>query len=282
MSIITAQARAYADPINPGQFFACCGLLELADRLFGGAEGWFDGGAFNIALKNKGNIKNILEALVNASVEEIAFLENGVSIPSLIAPLRLTLGEEAKHVLFLDAWLSIGIERGKIVVKGNRPWNFWSGQQTSVKIWKSLSAELKKQIVAFSDTHYECLFKQRIPTKGRFGFDPRSAWKALDVGFSPDKQEIKVSSSPATELLAAVGIQRFSTKLSRDRMFFEYCTWGQPLSPSVASAAASGAIVVPPTVKFRGQVIDRGNYAGLGYSSIIKGERNGRFSKRQR
>jgi CRISPR-associated protein Csx14 len=29
------------DPTNPGQFFACCGLLELADRLWGGAEGWF-------------------------------------------------------------------------------------------------------------------------------------------------------------------------------------------------------------------------------------------------
>jgi hypothetical protein len=30
------------DPTNPGQFFACCGLLELADRLWPGAEGWFD------------------------------------------------------------------------------------------------------------------------------------------------------------------------------------------------------------------------------------------------
>lgn len=29
------------DPTNPGQFFACCGLLELADRLWEGAEGWF-------------------------------------------------------------------------------------------------------------------------------------------------------------------------------------------------------------------------------------------------
>ncbi len=30
------------DPTNPGQFFACCGLLELADRLWGGVEGWFE------------------------------------------------------------------------------------------------------------------------------------------------------------------------------------------------------------------------------------------------
>ncbi len=30
------------DPTNPGQFFACCGLLELADRLWASAEGWFE------------------------------------------------------------------------------------------------------------------------------------------------------------------------------------------------------------------------------------------------
>src|SRR5262245_36342044 len=38
------------DPTNPGQFFACCGLLELADRLWPGAEGWFasDGTAFHL------------------------------------------------------------------------------------------------------------------------------------------------------------------------------------------------------------------------------------------
>ena len=30
------------DLTNPGQFFACCGLLELADRLCPGAQGWFE------------------------------------------------------------------------------------------------------------------------------------------------------------------------------------------------------------------------------------------------
>jgi CRISPR-associated protein Csb3 len=27
------------DPANPGQFFACCGLLELADRFMGWGRG---------------------------------------------------------------------------------------------------------------------------------------------------------------------------------------------------------------------------------------------------
>src|SRR6266446_4280053 len=38
--------RIAVDPTNPGQFFACCGLLELADRLWQGAEGWFEGQQF--------------------------------------------------------------------------------------------------------------------------------------------------------------------------------------------------------------------------------------------
>jgi len=36
------------DVTNPGQFFACCGLLELGHRLWRGAEGWFTESCFNI------------------------------------------------------------------------------------------------------------------------------------------------------------------------------------------------------------------------------------------
>ena len=34
--------RINVDPNNPGQFFACCGLLELAGRIWDEAEGWFE------------------------------------------------------------------------------------------------------------------------------------------------------------------------------------------------------------------------------------------------
>jgi CRISPR-associated protein Csb3 len=36
------------DLTNPGQFFACCGLLELSHRLWRGAEGWFCDSSFNL------------------------------------------------------------------------------------------------------------------------------------------------------------------------------------------------------------------------------------------
>ena len=36
------------DVTNPGQFFACCGLLELSHRLWRQAEGWFSECSFNL------------------------------------------------------------------------------------------------------------------------------------------------------------------------------------------------------------------------------------------
>src|SRR6476646_6115922 len=55
------------DPANPGQFFACCGLLELADRLWPGAEGWFAGHHFGIACG--GNLGELLQRLSAATVK---------------------------------------------------------------------------------------------------------------------------------------------------------------------------------------------------------------------
>ena len=42
MKKIEPNIQIPVDLTNPGQFFACCGLLELADRLWPGAEGWFE------------------------------------------------------------------------------------------------------------------------------------------------------------------------------------------------------------------------------------------------
>src|SRR5260221_583769 len=58
--------RVIVDPTNPGQFFACCGLLELANRLWPGAEGWFEGREFSIACG--GTLAALLDTLANAEI----------------------------------------------------------------------------------------------------------------------------------------------------------------------------------------------------------------------
>ena len=49
MSATPATIRINVDVTNPGQFFACCGLLELASRMSTGAHGCFDVGHFIIS-----------------------------------------------------------------------------------------------------------------------------------------------------------------------------------------------------------------------------------------
>jgi hypothetical protein len=208
--------RVTVDPSNPGEFFACCGLLELADRLWSRSEGWFSDGRF--CLSAPGTLSAILQALVSRLPEEVTRIDR-VPVKNLIAPLRLTIEGADPVELVLDAWMTVKVEKGAVLAAPNSPWNFWSGQQTSLRVWSALREALTEQMKTLAPVSYETLFVHRVPLRGRFGFDPGAAWNALDAGFSPNEQNIKVASSPALEMLAAVGIQRFRPRLS-DRETF--------------------------------------------------------------
>lgn len=72
------------DVTNPGQFFACCGLLELADRLWPGAEGWFETSQFCIAPLDgqTRTLTSLLQPLINCSANterELAELHSNAS-----------------------------------------------------------------------------------------------------------------------------------------------------------------------------------------------------------
>ena len=272
-----AGIRVNVDPANPGQFFACCGLLELADRAGSGAEGWFADGTFRIA--TDATLEVILQLLSTCVAEEVTVLKSGLTVQPLIAPLKVVFDGSQPFALTLDSWMITRIEKRKATTAANPPWNFWSGQQTSHRIWRDLQKALAKQLPAISPERIEDLWSQRTLLSGRFGFDPGAAWNALDVGFSPNEQGLDVASSPAVELFAAIGLQRFRPSVADDRQSFTYATWGVPLAPSVAVAAASGVITIPPTVHFLGRVISRGSYAALGQSTRIRGENHDRFEK---
>lgn len=263
--------RVDVDPSNPGQFFACCGLLELADRLWPevGAEGWFDGGQFKIA---GGDLGTLLAVLVMDPPEEVLVLPNGVPVGRLIAPLRFTFDGGSTTAITLDAWVTVRPDKGVVQAVASPPWNFWSGQQTSMRIWSALREELAVQLRTLDRDTLPRLFGQRRLLSGRFGFDPGPAWNPLDVGFSLNEQGIPVESSAAVELLAAVGVQRFRPLMAADRQSFVYATWGQPLAPAVAAGAATGTVRVEPSTRYRGRVVSRGQYAALGYATPLRGD----------
>jgi CRISPR-associated protein Csx14 len=261
------------DPTNPGQFFACCGLLELADRLWPGAEGWFADGQFHVTCG--GDMPALLGALATASFTQIEKLENGLVVRPIISPLRLSFNGGAWHFT-LDGWMTVGIaragpEKGNVTALANPPWNFWSGQQTPLRIWEPVRDAIAGLLPHLKKTQLVDLFDQRQFLTGRFGFDPGPAWNALDVGFSPNEQGIAVESSPAVELLAAVGLQRFRPRMGDTRDWFIYATWGVPLPPGVACAAACAVVRFDPSVCYCGRVVSRGQYAALAYSTLLSG-----------
>ncbi len=256
------------DPTNPGQFFACCGLLELADRLWPGAEGWFADGKFQVECD--GTLRDLLSILLMDPPTEVLRLEsNGLEVKPIIAPLAFTFDGGSTTEIILDAWTRIAVLKSVPQVIANTPWNFWSGHQTSFGLWRSLRAVLVKQVAEIA-LEERRLFSIRVFQKGRFGFDSGPAWNALDVGFSPNEQNMEVESSPAVELLGAVGLQRFRPVLNNDRDGFDYCTWRSPLAPAVAVAAMAGMMTDRRTVRYRASVVSRGEYAALAFSYPIR------------
>jgi CRISPR-associated protein Csx14 len=257
------------DPTNPGQFFACCGLLELADRLWSGAEGWFVGERFRV--ESEGTLRDLLSILVMDPPTPIVRLAgNGLEVPAIIVPLAFTFDGGSTTALILDYWTRIAVLQGVPQVIANVPWNFWSGQQTSLRIWAGLRNELVAQFARFTAEEFDALFTQRLFQRGRFGFDPGPAWNALDVGFSPNEQNLEVESSPAVEMLAAIGLQRFRPVMHGDRESFDYFTWASPNSPAVAAAAMAGGMQDRSFVRYRCSVVSRGQYAALGFSYPVR------------
>ncbi|NGZ02766.1 MAG: hypothetical protein CV090_06925 [Nitrospira sp. WS238] len=263
--------RINVDVTNPGQFFACCGLLELADRLWPGAEGWFDNTIFNLCAD--GSIREMLTRITLNTPNEKLLVCGNVPVKPIIAPLELMLGSEATQLLVIDFWMCVAVVKGKVQAISNPPWNCWSGQQTPLRIWMSLRDALRETLDKKSDDELHNLFMITSPLTGRFGFDSVAAWSALDIGFSPNDQGMAVRSSPASELLAAVGIQRFRPLVSDDRQTISYATWSIPVGPTVAATMASLA-VSGGGISYELSVISRGQYAALGHAKLKQGVSN--------
>jgi CRISPR-associated protein Csx14 len=229
-----------ADLRNPGQFFACCGLLELASRLWPGSEGWFAGdrvgATFQVVTYSGHNdpLGEIVRRLCDS--EDLVAIAPGDGVENMQAD-RQPVVIVPFGSMRLDWWLDSyrGGDKSELKV--------WAGQQTPERNINGLRAawrEIVRKDPAQIATRR--LLSQRWPLTGRFGFDPSASWEALDVGFSPDEQQIGVLTSPAAEILAAIGLQRCRPQRSEQRgRWFIYRAWAGPLEIAVVPAAMVGA-----------------------------------------
>jgi hypothetical protein len=221
--------RVQVDATNPGQFFACCGLLELADRLFTGAQGWFARGEFRIA-PCSGALTDLLQG-VGAAVLTQLDPGDDYSSPIEIGP---------PFGLRLDWWTD---EQA-----GGRPLKVWAGSMRSVRIARAMQAALRRP-----ELQTEALFDRGLvvydpdePDKKvePYYFDSRrgASAQALDIGFAPDALKMTTTAYPAVEFLCLVGLQRARPEATETPRVFVYFTWSVPLPVTVLPAAVGGRL----------------------------------------
>jgi CRISPR-associated protein Csx14 len=218
--------RLTADPRNPAQYFAACGLYELAaSRLPDATACWTSGGL---------NINGMSEDDSQQLIRDFAQAE--------LVPDADWTGEETVRPYVLrapSAQISIAMDWWERPEGGNSFWKCFGGKQKSTDASRLLAAA---RALCESATP-ENLFQLNLPLTGRLGFDPRSAWNAIDVGFSPNDLDNSYKATPTypfAELLAAIAIQRWPFRPQRKGC--TYCTWRTAVPLALARIHAIGDV----------------------------------------
>lgn len=236
-------AEVRVDANNPGQFFACCGLLELADRLWRGAEGWFGQGVFLLRpLDAATGVDRTLAGLLGC-VTSISLEPAGSD--DLASPVYLPDPFE----LQLDWW--------RDEQAGGKRLKVWAGTMGSVRIARAMYGALRQPRFLEADLLNQSLVvydpNDRKKKVEPFYFDARRGANArsIDVGFSPDTLSMTTVAYPAVEFLCLVGLQRFRPMPVGTSRLFDYFPWTVPLDCRLASCAAVGLLPHARGPRFR-------------------------------
>lgn len=241
------------DVTNPGQFFACCGLLELADRLWPEAEGWFNENGGKFCIKCRGTLFELLQAgktikiagMMESNLEE----ENDDDNDDNLNPLEIS----SPIKLRLDWWADKSIKT-------------WAGtmnvHRIALAMANAINPEnndpLNQNEVVFDppEPTLSNNKKRRIakPKKREpFYFDsirgPNA--HARDIGFSPNDMKLTTTASPVIELFCLIGLQRCRPKLTGKPRVFEYFTWPIPLPVSILPVFVNGLLIFPKATRYR-------------------------------
>ena len=246
------------DVRNPGQFFACCGVLETASRMWPDSEvqGWFEGAEFCVLVPD---VRDSLRALTDRLVTTKPLVQPCSDTSRFDANIAPVWFEPVK--LRLDWWLaSSGASAADPAFK------LWAGNQgIGQNIFPALERALPRVIGRDAPPGRD-LLRRRTPMSGRLGIDPGPAWDSLDVGFSPNEQKLDVDTAPFTEVLGAVGLQRFRPARTGSRRL-AFAVWFEPL-PMIAARAAAACALSGRRYSFA--VNRRGNYKSFGHAEKME------------
>jgi CRISPR-associated protein Csx14 len=210
---------------NPGEYFACLGLWELAERLNIGkapTKGRFEFNPQKSIFKADFCIEtNLTESdLLKGLYSCTARVEDPASPTSLVHfdPINLTL----------DWWLT----------KNDRsPLKTWAGRVNGPQIIVDMLEMAKASKIQNVDKIFkERSFRNRKGTQHLLYMDTTSAGGSYR-GYSTDMAGVKVAEPYFVELLASVGLQRFRPFYNEEKKEFYYVTWTTPLTCNQAFVA---------------------------------------------
>jgi CRISPR-associated protein Csx14 len=268
---VMGQSQVPVDVFNPGQVFACLGLMELTEALVGPCEGQFvsadgeDETLFCFSTRQASDPLSIsLEFLRNADVRavapigsELAAKEPGVqtetelgvvfpaecpATPSAL-PVRLTMTDNTFDV---DHWAD-GSTRDNV--------KFWagSGGYSGAALWRDAAAILRDLTDAAWTSAQSRPFDLDAPMSSSFRFDWRRDYVPLDLGFSLNEHVTMQSVGfPLVEMLAAIGMAHARpTRVDpRDKLAYRYGVWLTRLPTILTRPILGGQSVGFPMRRF--------------------------------
>jgi CRISPR-associated protein Csb3 len=210
--------RLNVDLTNPGQFFGCCGVFELTQRLWPRATARFEDAHFIVS---DGDLKELVTKAAQVPLE--------VQEPANKTSSALRLAEPFD--LHLDWW------------KFERGLKTWAGSMSVDRIATGLQRDLPNTLSDgfFDDGHVV------VGADGKkvepYYFDGRRGAAALplDVGFSSDALSLETVAFSATEFFTLVGLQRFRPSDPKLRVY-RYRAWSASLPVTLAALAAANAL----------------------------------------
>jgi CRISPR-associated protein Csb3 len=304
MQLAEPTISVHVDPANPGQFFACCGLLELADRICGGAEGWFDSEGHKFLLRCTEAGKhvaaatlgmNIVQCLVKNTMTECQIKRRNeiLSMPKKDRVEFEKVGGEKKALdslwreapIVLPEPFGLRVDWFSDARAGGATFKTWAGQQSVYQILVGIQSALREGGWAGSDPE-SWLMRSSDADCLPFNFDSDLAGVGsdLDLGFSLDPlksskaSRIQLYTRPMIEFLSFVGLQRFrpvemDADQQRFRRRYRFGLWSKPLVPEVAAAVAGCVAGSADLRVFELRLLYRTDYLKSFLRAVPRGEK---------
>jgi CRISPR-associated protein Csb3 len=253
-------------------------LLELASRLWPGAEGWFEDDHFLIAGSSDCALDSLLDKLINCNVANTMKPEQNARLVALSAMTKKEreatrgLEDEKKSLESLRRELPIVIV-GPVAFRidwfcndfaGGSRFKTWAGQQSVLDIAKAMHGGMAGATKESGSSLWNNVRGIGLPFN--FDSDLGGQGSALDIGFSFDPlagseaTRIEGMCKPALELLCFIGLQRFRPREIPRENRFVYTAWSVPVLPFVASAVACDAVDVGDKSRFEFKMLYRTKY----------------------